>query len=55
MEFVLGAAGPGPVVLDQRRVEVGVLVEVRSVECVGGVSLAGTLMAPGGAPTVLSM
>lgn len=55
MEFVLGAAGPGSVVLDDRRMEVGVLVEVRSVERVGGVRLAGTLVAPGGATTVLSL
>lgn len=54
MEFVLGTAGPGSVVLDDRRMEVGVLVEVRSVERVG-VRLAGTLVTPGGATTVLSL
>lgn len=55
MEFVLGATGPGSVILDYRRVEVGVLVKVRSVESVGGVCLTGTLVAPSGAPTVLSL
>lgn len=55
VEFVLGTAGPGSVVLDDRRMEVGVLVEVRSVERVGGVRLTGTLVAPGGATTVLSL
>lgn len=55
VEFVLGAAGPGSVVLDDRRMEVGVLVEVRSVEHIGGVRVAGTLVAPGGTTTVLSL
>lgn len=54
MEFVLGIVGFGSVVLDDRRMEVGVFVEVRSVERVG-VRLAGILVVFGGVIIVLSL
>lgn len=55
MEFVLGIVGFGSVVLDDRRMEVGVFVEVWSVERVGGVRLAGILVVFGGVIIVLSL